>query len=142
MEPRGAASRAIPQLGGWGGEMKEISDTSFRSLICGEPLRFWGPGYLEEMSVPGLYNPAASPAEPGLHWVHCGGAREVVAEKAQTLSGFPGLLREEAEGQAGPSQALATARREIGSLGSADLPGGGSVSGSLLPGRSSLLRLA
>lgn len=83
--------------------MKEISDTSFRSLICGEPLRFWGPGYLEEMSVPGLYNPAASPAEPGLHWVHCGGAREVVAEKAQTLSGsYSGKKQRARQGRAKP----------------------------------------
>lgn len=52
-------------------------------------------GYLEEMSVPDLCSPAASPAEHRLHWVPCGGAREVVAEKAQSLTGFLGLLGEE-----------------------------------------------
>lgn len=56
---------------------------------------------MKEMSVPSLCNPAASPAEHGLHWVPCGGAREVVAEKAQSLTGFLGLLGEEQRARQG-----------------------------------------
>lgn len=64
--------------------MKKNSDPSFRSLICGEPLRSQGP-WLSGEDI-GRCNLAATLPESGLQGVPRGGAQEVVAEKAQPLT--------------------------------------------------------
>lgn len=58
----------------------------------------------------GLYNPATSPAEPGLHW-SCTGY-PAVTEKAHPLIGFPWLLGEQRARQGQAKRWLSRAGRE------------------------------